>query len=144
AYTTSLGVACACASERWCWHYCSSHWTLRRLAFCACRDRPGTANQGWHTWATGWTLLTRLLLLTCTNEKRVPHVTPVPAGERPVFDDLGVRHHLDVHVEEGNDLKVVKLVVADLAQLLVKRLGIRYLQQVFPHFVDRIVLKPVA
>src|SRR5262249_4770030 len=47
AYTISLGVACACASEREYWHCGTSRWTLRRLAFCACRDQPGAANQGW-------------------------------------------------------------------------------------------------
>jgi len=34
-------------AEKWYWHYCSSRWTLRLLAFCACRDRPGATSQGW-------------------------------------------------------------------------------------------------
>src|SRR5262249_34889829 len=92
-------------------------------------------------WLYG--LLARRLLLARRNEERMPHVATVPAGERPVIDDLGVHHHLDVHVEERNDLKAFKLIVADLAQLLVIRLGVSDLQQVFPHLVDRIVLIPV-
>src|SRR5215510_4248006 len=89
-------------------------------------------------------LLTRGRLRTRRNEKRMPHVATVPAGERPVLDDLGIHHDFDGHVEERNDLKVVKLVIADLAQLRVIRLGVRALQQVFPHLVDRIVLEPVG
>src|SRR4029453_10826681 len=53
--------------------------------------------------ATGLTtLLTWLLLLTRTDEKGVPHVATVPAGERPVLDDLGIHHHLNIHVTAHN------------------------------------------
>jgi len=74
---------------------------------------PEKASSAWGSVAT--TLLARLLVLTCADEKGVPHVAPIPAGERPVLDDLGIHHDFDGHVEERNDLKVVKLVVADLA-----------------------------
>src|SRR5947208_13058507 len=88
-------------------------------------------------------LLTRLLLLTRTDEKRVADVPTVPPGEGPVLDDLGVHHHLDVHVEERDNLEVLELVVADPAQPSIVRLGIGHLQQLFPHPVDRVVLEPV-
>jgi hypothetical protein len=51
-------------------------------------------------------LFARLLLLTRLDQEGVPDIAPVPAGKRPVLNDLGVRYHLDVHVEEGHDLKV--------------------------------------
>src|SRR5215471_16256507 len=95
---------------------------------------PEKASSAWGSVVT--TLLARLLLLTRADEKGVPHVAPIPAGERPVLDDLGIHHDLNGHIKERNDLKVVKLVVANLAQLLVIRLGVRDLQQVCPHLVD--------
>src|SRR5881409_1302503 len=97
-------------------------------------DKLSESHSPRSAWRLG-SLFTRFLLLTRRNEKRVAHVPTVPAGKRPVLDDLGIHHHLDVHVEEGNNLKVVKLIVADLAQLLVKSLGVGHLQQVFPHLV---------
>src|SRR5215475_6366025 len=88
-------------------------------------------------------LFTRLILRTRTDEKGVPHVPTVPAGERPVIDDLGIHHDLDIHIEERNDLKIFKLIVAKLAQLLVISLRVGDLQQVFPHLVNFIGLEPV-
>ena len=55
------------------------------------------------------TLLTWLLLLTRTNEPGVAEVPTVPAGERPVLDDLGVHYHLDEHIKEGDNLALLKL-----------------------------------
>src|SRR5438445_13807999 len=59
-------------------------------------------------------LFTGLLLLTRTDEKGVPQVPTVPAGERPGHDDLGGYHHLDGRTEERDGLTVLKLIVADL------------------------------
>src|SRR5262245_47862056 len=75
-------------------------------------------------------LFTGLLLPTGRNEIRVANIATVPAGERPVLDDLRIHYHLDVYVKEGNNLKVFKLVVADLTQLFVIRLGVSDLQQI--------------
>src|SRR5919109_2523509 len=103
AYTTSSDVSGACASEggigtlilvagRYvCWH--SAHAVVRQ----ALSVKAGSA------WATGSTLLARLLLLTRRNEISVTDVATVPAGEGPVIYNLGIHHHLDVHVEERND-----------------------------------------
>src|SRR6266508_409649 len=100
-------------------------------------DRSQVATAGSHR--SPLCLLTRLLRLTRTDEKRVADVPAVPAGEGPVIDDLGVHHDLDVHVEERDDLEVLELVVADPAQLRIVRLWIGDLQQLFPHAVDRVV-----
>src|SRR6266511_5751095 len=104
-------------------------------------DRSQVATAGSHR--SPLCLLTRLLRLTRTDEKRVADVPAIPAGEGPVIDDLGVHHDLDVHVEERDDLEVLELVVADPAQLRIVRLWIGDLQQLFPHAVDRVVLEPV-
>jgi hypothetical protein len=40
---------------------------------------------------------------------------PSQPEKTPVVNNLGIHHHLDVHVKEGNNLKVFKLVVANLA-----------------------------
>ena len=72
------------------------------------------------------------------------NVAAIPAGERPVLDELGVYDDFDEDVEQGNDLKLLELVVADLAQLLVKSLGISDLQQVLPHGVEFVVSQTCA
>ena len=54
------------------------------------------------------TLLTWLLLLTGTEKVGVADVATVPPGKGPILDDIRVHHHLDVHVKEGNNLKVFK------------------------------------
>src|SRR5262249_41802145 len=85
-------------------------------------------------------LLAGLVLFTRTEEPGGANVAATPAGERPVRNDLGVYHHFDEDVEQGNSLKLLELVVADLAQLFVKSLGVSDLQQVPPHAVDGVVL----
>jgi hypothetical protein len=69
--------------------------------------------QGWHAWFR--LLHTWFLLLTCLDEPGVADVATIPTRERLVVDDLGVHHHLDVHIEEGHDLKVLEFIVANLA-----------------------------
>src|SRR6266567_6162579 len=61
-------------------------------------------------------LLTRLFLLTRLYQPGVANVATIPARERPILNDPGVHHHLDVHIEEGHDLEILELIVADLAQ----------------------------
>jgi hypothetical protein len=42
-------------------------------------------------------------------------VTAIPTGEGPVFHDLGIHHHLDEDIEEGDALELLELIVTDLA-----------------------------
>lgn len=56
------------------------------------------------------TLLTWLLLFTRIDKVGVADVATVPAGERPVLDDLGVHYHLDEHLKEGDNLELLKLI----------------------------------
>src|SRR5437763_1946470 len=88
-------------------------------------------------------LLAGLFLLTRLNQPRVTNSTTFPAGEWPIRDDLGVRHNFDEDIEQGNGLKLLELVVADLAQLFVKSLEVSDLEQVLPHRVEFIALKHV-
>src|SRR5215475_3310882 len=88
-------------------------------------------------------LLTGFVLLTRLDQPSMANVTPVPAGERPVRDELGIGHHFDEDIKKGNGLKLLELVVADLAQLLVKSLGVSDLQQVLPHGIEFVALKHV-
>ena len=60
-------------------------------------------------------LLTWLLLLTGTDEKGVADIATVPARERPICNDLGIYHRLDVYIEEKHDLEILELIVPDLA-----------------------------
>jgi hypothetical protein len=60
-------------------------------------------------------LLTRLLLFTRLDEPRVSDVAAIPPGKGPISNDLGVHDDLDEHIEERDDLKILKLVVANLA-----------------------------
>jgi hypothetical protein len=58
----------------------------------------------------------------------VAQVPAIPAGEGPVHDDLGVHHYLDGHTEERDGLKILKLIVADLAEWLIVRFRVRSLE----------------
>src|SRR2546428_5285273 len=78
-------------------------------------------------------LHTRLLLLARGDQPGVADVAAVPAGEGPVVDDLGVHDHLDAHIEEGHDLKILELIVADLAQLRVPGHWVSDLHELLPH-----------
>ena len=60
-------------------------------------------------------LLAGLFLLTRADEPSVANIATIPARERPIIHDLGIHHHFDAHIEEGYDLELLKLVVADLA-----------------------------
>src|SRR5207244_12242839 len=88
-------------------------------------------------------LLAGFVLLTRFNQPGVTNIAAVPAGERPVLDEVGVHHYFDEDIEQGNSLKLLKLIVADLAQLLVKSLGVSELQQVLPHGIEFVALKHV-
>src|SRR5262249_48596225 len=88
-------------------------------------------------------LLAGFILPTRLNQPRVTNITAVPARERPILDDFGIDHYFDEDVEQRNSLKLLELVVADLAQLVVKSLGVSDLQQVLPHGVEFVALKHV-
>ena len=66
-------------------------------------------------------LFAGLFLLTRADEPSVANIATIPARERPIMNDLGIHHHFDAHIEEGYDLELLKLVVADLAQLGIHR-----------------------
>src|SRR6267142_710975 len=69
-------------------------------------------------------LLTRLGLLTGLDQPGMAQIPPVPTGEGPVLDDLGVHDHLNGHPEERDGLKMLKFVVANLPQECIARLGV--------------------
>ena len=60
-------------------------------------------------------LFAGLFLLTRADEPSVANIATIPARERPVMNDLRIHHYFDAHIEEGYDLELLKLVVADLA-----------------------------
>jgi len=88
-------------------------------------------------------LLTRLLLLTRRDAPDMANITAVPPREGPIRHDLGIHQYFNEYIEEGNDFEILKLVVANLAQLGVALLRIGHLDEFFPHGVDRVILKLV-
>src|SRR5688500_10702861 len=68
------------------------------------------------------------------------NITAVPSREGPIRYDLGIHQHFNEHIEEGDDLEVLNLVVADLAQLGVAFLWINDLEKLLPHGIDSVVL----
>ena len=91
-------------------------------------------------------LLPYLQVFSCLHAL-IRNVWPMSPPSQPEkgqsCDDLGVHDHLNEHIEERDDLELLELVVADLAQLGLALRRVGHLQQVFPHLVDLIGLKHV-
>src|SRR5687767_5224356 len=71
------------------------------------------------------------------------NITTVPPWEGPVIYNLGINQYFNIYIEEGDDFKVLKFVVANLAQLSLALCRVRDLEKFLPHGVDGVVLKRV-